>query len=79
MSSLGETEADGQQYLEKIVQVTYNLPIVRESVLPDMYLPTIDELVLTRGLEGPDRAVWLRVFHEIVRPLLRWTPLVGQD
>ena len=69
-SSLGETEADGQQYLEKIVQVTYNLPIVRESVLPDMYLPMIDELVLTRGLEGADRAVWVRVLPEIVRPLL---------
>ena len=69
-SSLGETEGDGQQYLEKIVQVSYNLPVVREFVLPAMYFARLDELVLKRDLERPDREVWGRVFPEIVRPLL---------
>ena len=69
-SSLGETESDGQQYLEKIVQVSYNLPVVREPVLPAMYFARLDELVLKRDLERPAREVWGRVFPEIVRPLL---------
>ena len=69
-SSLGETESDGQQYLEKIVQVSYNLPVIREPVLPAMYFARLDELVLKRDLERPDREVWGRVFSEIVRPLL---------
>ncbi len=69
-SSLGETEADGQQYLGKIIQVSYNLPVVREPVLPTMYFARLDELVLERDLDGPDRQVWERVFSELVRPLL---------
>ena len=31
---LGKNPKEGQQYLEKIVQVTYNIPVVREAILP---------------------------------------------
>ena len=70
-NSLGATESEGQQYLEKIVQVSHNLPGLREYVLPGMYLSRLDELILERELNGPDREVWGRVFPELIRPLLR--------
>ena len=70
-NSLGTTESEGQQYLEKIVQVSHNLPVLREHVLPDMYLSRLNELILEWELNGPNREAWGRIFPEIIRPLLR--------
>ena len=70
-NSLGATEPEGQQYLEKIVQVSHNLPALREYVLPNMYLSGLEKLILERDLDGPDREVWGRIFPELIRPLLR--------
>ena len=39
--SLGTSESEGLRYLEKIVQVSYQLPLVRESILPEMFLPMV--------------------------------------
>ncbi len=68
--SLGEDETEGREYLEKIVQVSYDLPIVREEILPSMFLPWLDELIRGRDLAQLDRDVWGRVFYEVVKPLL---------
>ena len=68
--SLGETEADGRRYLEKIVQVSYDLPTVREAILPGTFLPLLEELMEGRDLAELDRDVWRRVFYEVVKPLL---------
>ena len=69
--SLGANEIEGRLYLDKIVQVSYDLPVVREAMLPGMFLPWLDEMI--RGLElvQLDRDVWSRVFYEIIKPLLR--------
>lgn len=69
--SLGASQADGQEYLEKIVQVSYSLPVVRESVLQENYLPIIDELIKRRGLDGPNTEAWQQVHYDIIGPLLR--------
>ena len=68
--SLGETEADGRRYLEKIVQVSYDLPTVREAILPGMFLPLLEELMEGRDLAEMDRGTWSRVFYDVIKPLL---------
>ena len=68
--SLGTNEIEGRQYLDKIVQVSHDLPAVREAVLPGMLLPWLDEIIRGRDLVQLDRDVWGRVFYEIIKPLL---------
>ena len=68
--SLGEDEADGQQYLDKIVQVSYDLPVVREGILHGMFLPWLDELIEGHDLTQLDKEVWGRVFYDVIKPLL---------
>ena len=68
--SLGGDELEGRKYLDKIIQVNYDLPMVREAVLPEMLLPWLDELIRGRELVQLDRHVWGRVFYEVIKPLL---------
>ncbi len=68
--SLGEDEVEGRQYLDKIVQVSYDLPAVREAILPGMLLPWLDELIRGRDLSQFDKDVWGRVFYDVIKPLL---------
>ncbi len=67
---LRENEGEGRRYLEKIVQVSHDLPTVREAILPDMFLRWLDELIRGRDLTELDRDVWGRVFYDVIRPLL---------
>ncbi|MCY4615566.1 MAG: P-loop NTPase fold protein [Chloroflexi bacterium] len=67
--SLGEAGLPGQQYLEKIVQVTYELPAIRRSVLREMLFAGLNELIDTRNLGEPDQDAWMRVFPEVMQPL----------
>lgn len=67
---LRENEGEGRRYLEKIVQVSYDLPTVREAILPGMFLPLLEELMEGRDLAELDRDVWRRVFYNVVKPLL---------
>ena len=68
--SLGESEIEGQQYLDKIVQVSYDLPKVREAILPGVLLPWLDELIRGHDLAQFDREVWGRVLYDVINPLL---------
>ena len=68
--SLGSNEIEGQQYLDKIVQVSYDLPNVREAMLPALFFSWLEELILGRDLAQFDREVWGRVFYDVVNPLL---------
>ena len=68
--SLGENEIEGRQYLDKIVQVSYDLPNVRKAILPGMFLPWLDELIQGRDLVELDRDVWGRVLYDVIKPLL---------
>ena len=68
--SLGENETEGRQYLDKIVQVSYDLPNVRETILPGMLLPWLDESIRGRDLVELEQDVWGRVFYEVIKPLL---------
>ena len=68
--SLGEDEAEGLLYLDKIVQVSYDLPAVRETIFSDTLIEWLEELLLGRELAQLEKDVWGRVFYEIIRPLL---------
>ena len=68
--SLGENETEGLQYLDKIVQVSHDLPYVREAILPGTLLPWLDELLQGRDLAQIDKDVWGRVFYDVIKPLL---------
>ena len=68
--SLGEDEEEGLLYLDKIVQVSYDLPTVRETIFSDTLIEWLEELLLGRELAQLDNDVWGRVFYEIIKPLL---------
>ena len=69
-ASLSEHEMDGQSYLDKIVQRTYQLPAIRDAVLRDVFFAGLEELIKTRDVSELDRETWARVFYELVKPLL---------
>ena len=67
---LGEDESEGRRYLDKIVQVSYGLPEVRETILPELFFSWLEELIRGRDLPQLDRKVWARVFSDVINPLL---------
>jgi len=68
---LGEgNSARGRAYLEKIVQVTHDVPAARERGVTALFLEGLQDLVdnaVTGPLKGDD---WQNIFAFIVRPLL---------
>ena len=50
--------------------MSYDLPNVREAILPGMLLPWLDDLVQGRDLAELDKEVWARVFYDVIKPLL---------
>ena len=68
--SLRDNEVEGRQYLDKIVQVSYDLPNVREAILPGVLFPWLNALIENRDLAQFDKEVWGRAFYEVIKPLL---------
>ena len=68
--SFDEIGTDGQLFLDKIVQLNFNLPSTHESLLKEMFFNQLSELVRDREVRDLDRDVWGEVYSEIVRPLL---------
>ena len=68
--SFDEIGTDGQLFLDKIVQFSFNLPSTREPLLQEMFFNQLNELIRDREVRGLDRDVWREVYSEIVRPLL---------
>ena len=68
--SFDEIGTDGQLFLDKIVQLNFNLPYPHESLLKEMFFNQLNELVRDREVRDLDRDVWREVYSEIVRPLL---------
>ncbi len=67
--SLRVDESEGRQYLDKIIQMRYDIPVVQEAALPRLLLPWLDEVIRGRNLMQLDGVAWGRVFHEIMKPL----------
>jgi predicted KAP-like P-loop ATPase len=69
--ALGETEGEGRAYLEKILQVTFDVPRIREPDLATFLLGEIQRAVGDLK-HGPfDQAEWTNIFTLAVRPLFR--------
>jgi len=68
-AALGETEGEGRAYLEKILQVTFDVPVLRE---PDLaaFLEAEIRRAVGDSAHGPfDQEEWINIFHLGVRPL----------
>lgn len=71
-AALDTLRLPGREYLEKIVQVAFDLPSIPEDVLTKQIFHAID--AAANGIEstGPfHEDQWPDIFHEIVKPLIR--------
>ena len=69
--SLRDDEAEGLRYLDKIVQISYDIPTLRKQILGSTLFRSLDNVIQQGKLAELDKEVWQRVYFEIVRPLLR--------
>ena len=71
-TALTEPGVPGRDYLEKILQVAVDLPMVGSEVLNRQILLAIDRALSTVDDKGPfNEDEWPDVFIEVVRPLIR--------
>jgi predicted KAP-like P-loop ATPase len=69
-SALADDGMDGRAYLEKILQVAYELPAIPDEVLRRIFLENL-QITLDGLVTGPfDEALWPDVFVECVWPLV---------
>ncbi len=68
---LGDDDAErGRAYLEKIVQVTHDVPVPRDPDVANLILKGLDGVIEGRVVGPLDPEVWANVFTFIVRPLV---------
>jgi predicted KAP-like P-loop ATPase len=70
-TALAEQGLSGRDYLEKILQVAIDLPVISPHILQREILIQIDEAL--KGIDNPgpfDQGIWPDIFVEILRPLL---------
>ena len=70
--ALSEEGLSGRDYLEKILQVAYDLPVIPDVVLTRVLTESIDASIKDIEDTGPfDANLWPDVLFEVVRPLIR--------
>ncbi len=70
--ALSDEDLSGRDYLEKILQVTMDLPPISQELLARQTLDSIEEALTGISKTGPfNSQLWPDVFAEIVRPLIR--------
>lgn len=70
--ALAEQGMPGRDYLEKILQVTIDLPVISDRVLHQQIFSAIEEALSDIEDTGPfDKQIWPDVFMEIIQPLIR--------
>ena len=71
-AALAEQGIPGRDYLEKILQVGLDIPIVPVNTLTTQVLHAIDRALSDIDNKGPfDEGSWPDVFMEVIRPLFR--------
>ena len=69
-AALGDEGMNGRSYLEKILQITYELPAIPDDVLRRIFLENL-QTVLDELETGPfDETLWPDVFVECIWPLV---------
>jgi len=66
----GIQKYDGAKYLEKIVQVPFQLPNTTEQQLTYTFLDKLNEIIGEVPEEGFDKAKWSMMFHQGINPFL---------
>ena len=70
--ALTEQGLPGRDYLEKILQVSVDLPAIPAYILTKQILEAIDEALSAIDNPGPfHKDVWPDIFMEVIRPLLK--------
>ena len=70
--ALGEQGLSGRDYLEKIIQLPFNLPEIPEHLLRQQIFEAIENsLADIQNPEPVDKDVWGDVYRGILRPLIR--------
>ena len=70
--ALAEQELPGRDYLEKILQVAVDLPVLPSDELDSQITSVLGQaLANIENLSPVDEQVWPDVFMEIIRPLIR--------
>lgn len=71
-SALAEVHnIDGDEYLEKIIQVPFELPELRKTKLHDIFCTKLDQIIRELPSEVIwDQQYWYRVFHNCVEPYI---------
>lgn len=70
--ALTDAGLPGRDYLEKIIQVAYDIPTIPPAMLDQQIISAINEALSEVPNRGPfDEKRWHRVFREIIFPLFR--------
>ena len=68
--SLAGAGEDGSAYLDKIVQVRYDLPMIRSSALRKELFDSLNKVLGGYEHLPLDQGVWERVFYDVVGPVI---------
>lgn len=69
--ALTEDGVPGRDYLEKILQVAFDLPAIPQTVLDRQVFAALNSTLDGTNPASLDEAVWPDVFAEVIRPLVR--------
>ncbi len=70
--ALAEEGVPGRDYLEKILQVAVDLPVIPEKILRQQLFEALDAAIEEAGSSAPlDESIWPDVFIEVIAPLVR--------
>lgn len=69
-AALTDDGTDGRAYLEKILQVAYEVPAVPLEVLHRVFLHELDQVLTNLPPARFDEASWPDIYVEIIRPLI---------
>ena len=71
IQALGKSqEVPGDKYLEKIVQVPFELPIPDRSDIWRLFTQRLDQILIDVPQENFDNVYWGNIFHEGIAPFL---------
>ncbi len=65
-----EQNCNGEEYLEKIVQVPFVIPDIKNSGINDIFLSQLSELVADEPDDGFDQYYWSDVFNNSIAPFI---------
>ncbi|MCK9494540.1 MAG: P-loop NTPase fold protein [Dehalococcoidia bacterium] len=69
--ALSGPSVDGDAYLEKMIQVTFDLPAIRDRLLTSELTTELDQAIAQHQVRNFDGEHWGEVLYRIVKPLVR--------